>query len=1052
MSRLRIAAALLAAAALAAWPGAAAAQYDPAFRWRTAETPHFRLHFHQGEEALAARVAEAAEAAHQRLVPLLGYAPPGPTHLVLSDDLDDANGSASPLPRNVIRLYAVPPDSASVLSDARDWVQQLVDHEYVHILHLDHVAGGPAMLNAVLGKVWTPNAFTPPWLIEGLAVAHEARDPQSGRNASALFDMWARALVVEGRGLPGLEVVTNEPLEWPDGHTRYLLGGRFLEWIERQRGQQALRDFIALQGAQFLPWAPNFAAATHLGGTFPALWADFRGDLEKRYQLQLAEVRRRPVTTPTRLTRRGWDVSRPRWTPDGAGLVYLDHGPDERGGLRGVSAAGEDLGRLTPVDLHGNFALLDGRRAVLARAQVWREFRVYDDLWLADLATGAQRRLTAGERATDPAVAPDGSAVVYVARLGGGEMALRRRALQGDELGRADTLLHRPGALLYDPAVAPDGRRIALSIHEGGRRDLYLLEGERLTRLTDDDALDLQPAWTPDGRWLLFASDRGGVFNLHAWSAETGAFRQVTNLETGALDPAVSPDGRTIAFATYGRAGFDVATLPFDPAAWLEEAPLPSPAPRERGEGANLFTPIPAAAQSSAKPLSEHTAKDPSENTSEGAREHTSLTPAGGAAASAAPLAPPSGPPPAMAPAENSSLSPTGGEGRGEGAGALPSTPYAPWTALPTFWLPIWSADAAGDTLGIFTAGQDVVGLHTWQAQGWWSLKGRTAGYLASYQGGWSWPALDLTSERLVDFSAGAPARIAAAWTPLAGGATFTFTRLEQALALRLGWSATRWDTLSTPDPTPPPPGREFVDGTLSEATFGAAWSSARRYPWSISAEEGRRLSLRLRVASRETGSDYALWRARAAWSEYLRIPGTRHAVLAARLSGGLAHGSLGGGVPFTLGGLTQPNPLDLFLLQSFSASDQLRGYPAGAFGGNGVALANLELRFPLLEPSLGHSTWPALVRRVHGAVFADVGETFVKGTERGYAGSGFRWDRLRVGAGVEARLELVLAYWLVTDLRLGLARGLGRPLRNESPTQDPAAEWQGYVTFGPSF
>jgi outer membrane protein assembly factor BamA len=248
------------------------------------------------------------------------------------------------------------------------------------------------------------------------------------------------------------------------------------------------------------------------------------------------------------------------------------------------------------------------------------------------------------------------------------------------------------------------------------------------------------------------------------------------------------------------------------------------------------------------------------------------------------------------------------------------------------------------------------------------------------------------------------------------------------------------------------PPAYLFSDGTLSEATFGAAYGDARRYAWSISPEEGRSLSLRLRLAARETGSDYDLWRGRAAWSEYLRVPGTRHVVLAARLSGGLAHGSLGGSPPFTLGGITQPNPIDLFLLQSFSSSDQLRGYPAGQQAGNGVASTSLELRFPIASPGLGYSTWPAFLRRVHGAVFVDAGETFVKGTERGYAGRGFRWDRLRVGAGAEVRLELVLAYWIATDLRLGMARGLGRPFRGESPGQDPLAEWQWYVTFGPSF
>jgi outer membrane protein assembly factor BamA len=253
-------------------------------------------------------------------------------------------------------------------------------------------------------------------------------------------------------------------------------------------------------------------------------------------------------------------------------------------------------------------------------------------------------------------------------------------------------------------------------------------------------------------------------------------------------------------------------------------------------------------------------------------------------------------------------------------------------------------------------------------------------------------------------------------------------------------------------DPATAPPGSLFEDGLLSEASFGAAWSNSRRYANSVSREEGRTLSLRLRVAGQATGSDYDLWRARAAWSEYLRLPATRHAVLAARLSGALAHGSLGGSPPYTLGGVSQPGLIDLFLLQTFSASDQLRGYPAGAQAGNGIALLNLELRFPLVSPEAGSGLVPVFLRRLHGAVFADVGEAFVHGSERGYAGPDFQWERLRFGAGAELRLETALAYWLLTDLRLGVARGLGRLLAGQGPDDDPLAEWQVYLTFGPSF
>ena len=107
-------------------------------------------------------------------------------------------------------------------------------------------------------------------------------------------------------------------------------------------------------------------------------------------------------------------------------------------------------------------------------------------------------------------------------------------------------------------------------------------------------------------------------------------------------------------------------------------------------------------------------------------------------------------------------------------------------------------------------------------------------------------------------------------------------------------------------------------------------------------------------------------------------------------------------------------------------------GIPAGWLEGTGFALGNLELRFPLAGPELGHSTWPVFLRRVHGAVFADLGDAFDLQGTLPFAGHPFRWDELRLGAGAELRLELALGYFAVTDLRLGVAHAFGRPFRGE--------------------
>jgi hypothetical protein len=954
---------------------ARAQPYDPAFRWRTLETPFFRVHYHQGEEELAQLVAREAERAHALLAPRLGYSAPL-TEIVLSDDQDEANGLTTPLPYNTIRLLAVPPTAESELQDYRIWMRQLVQHEYTHILHLDHIGGVPAVVNTIFGKLWAPNGFLPSFFVEGLAVLNESEgDPATGRNASAVFDMEARALALDG--FPQLDEAANPLLRWPLGQGPYLLGGRFMGYLQARYGARAIAGFAADQGEAIWPYAPSWSGSRWFGGKdFPELWDEY-AKAERAYAEGKRDwIRTRPVTVPAPLTRRGGDIEHPTFSPDGTFVAYMERGLDEAPGVRRVALDGKDLGRVTIVDQNGALSLASPKEAIVAIGEVFHEYRVYDDLYRVDLATGDRHRLTRGERTTDPDVAKDGT-IVYVRRTGGGRTALVRW-----RPGAApEVLFERAGADVYEPAIGPDGI-VAFSLHEGGRRDIALWQDGRVERVTDDDALDTHPAWTPDGRFLLFASDRGGVNNVYAWERASGRLRQVTNVELGAREPSVSPDGKTLVFCTYSVAGFDVATLPLDEGAWLD--PLPA------------VTAIP-------------------------------------------PAAPPT-------PAELALPDP------------LPSRPYSAWpTVRPTFWLPVLSTDGAGPVYGALTGGTDVLAQHAWLAQGWWSADGKEPGYAVAYQGAWSWPALDLSSSVGIDASPGPPYRLQRVWNYANVGATFPFTQLARSLAVRLGWSGTGYASIEPQGAIPP--GLEpfrFEDGFLSEASLVAQYTDARRFVRSISPEEGRTVVLALGLADRAIGSDYKLGRAQASVAQYLPLYRPWHVVLALRLAGGVADGTIGGRAPFTLGGESSTDLLSAALGTVGLPANQLRGYPQDAFGGTGYGLGNVELRFPIVSPTRGYSTWPIFLRRVHAAVFMDAGDAFDLPNQPPIAFHPASWQEVRFSTGAELRLEVVLGYYLRTDLRIGVARPLGA-LLGDGRAADAAIglhdpELVFYFTLGQSF
>lgn len=90
--------------------------------------------------------------------------------------------------------------------------------------------------------------------------------------------------------------------------------------------------------------------------------------------------------------------------------------------------------------------------------------------------------------------------------------------------------------------VHPDGSRIVFSLVG----DLYLLPiaGGTATRITSGAGYDVQPRFSPDGKWIAFASDRGGLENLWICDLEGKNARQVsTEKDATVSGPAWSPDG-----------------------------------------------------------------------------------------------------------------------------------------------------------------------------------------------------------------------------------------------------------------------------------------------------------------------------------------------------------------------------------------------------------------------------------------------------------------------------------------------------------------------------
>lgn len=107
-------------------------------------------------------------------------------------------------------------------------------------------------------------------------------------------------------------------------------------------------------------------------------------------------------------------------------------------------------------------------------------------------------------------------------------------------------------ALDYDASFSPNGRWVVFTSQRAGSADIYRVrpDGSRLERLTDDPAFDDQGALSPDGRSLAFVSSRSGHAEIWLLDLVTRALREITAGSAGNFRPAWSPDGQWIAFSS----------------------------------------------------------------------------------------------------------------------------------------------------------------------------------------------------------------------------------------------------------------------------------------------------------------------------------------------------------------------------------------------------------------------------------------------------------------------------------------------------------------------
>jgi len=156
--------------------------------------------------------------------------------------------------------------------------------------------------------------------------------------------------------------------------------------------------------------------------------------------------------------------------------------------------------------------------------------------------------------------ASDSGRLVYVTA----DNSVREYPVQWvDRKGAAASLITEPGTYA-NPRLSPDGRHLALTVLRDGNWDIWVYDLDRgvPTRLTFDDAAESEEVWSPDGRELMFSSDKSGTDQLFRkradGSGETRPLATPAQAKSSLWASSWSRDGHVVFTTTNAGSGFDL--------------------------------------------------------------------------------------------------------------------------------------------------------------------------------------------------------------------------------------------------------------------------------------------------------------------------------------------------------------------------------------------------------------------------------------------------------------------------------------------------------------